>query len=56
MLLQIHDSVVSEVREDLEEEAKVEMKRVMENVTGPNGEDFGVKFKVDVHRFNKAGS
>lgn len=53
-LLQIHDSMVAEVREDLEEEAKMEMKRVMENVTGPNGEDFGVKFKVDIHRFNKA--
>jgi DNA polymerase I len=54
MLLQIHDSVVSEVREDLEEEAKVEMKRIMENVTGNNGEKPLVKFKVDVHRFNKA--
>jgi DNA polymerase I-like protein with 3'-5' exonuclease and polymerase domains len=56
MLLQIHDSVVAEVREDLEEEASRDMKRIMEdvNVTLPDGSALDVKFKVDVHRFNKA--
>lgn len=55
MLLQIHDSVVAEVREDLEEEASREMKRIMEDVRGLNGEKPIVHFKVEVHPFNKAG-
>lgn len=49
MLLQVHDSIWWEVKEDRVDLYAPEIKRVMENVKGPNGEDFGVKFKVDIH-------
>lgn len=49
MLLQVHDSIVFEVREDLEEEYRVKIKQVMEDIPEP----FGVKFFVDVHRWGE---
>lgn len=47
MLLQVHDSVIFEIREGLEEAVTPEIQRTMEDVQP----DFDVKFAVDVHRF-----
>lgn len=51
MLLQVHDSVVFEVRDDVKEDAEREIARVMADVPGTVGEDWGVKFAVDVHEW-----
>lgn len=50
MLLQVHDSIVFEVREDKLEAILPEIKRVMEAVDP----DMGVKFACDVHEWGKA--
>ncbi len=47
MLLQVHDSVIFEIRTDLEGHYIPLIKECMENVEP----DFGVKFAVDAHRF-----
>lgn len=49
MLLQIHDSIVFEVREDLLPLYKPQIKYQMEAVEP----DFGVRFKVDLHMFGE---
>jgi DNA polymerase-1 len=49
MLLQVHDSVVFEVRNDVIEEYTAKIKEVMENVEP----DFGVRFAVDIHKFGE---
>ena len=51
MLLQVHDSVVFEVRNDVLEEYKAKIKRVMEDIV--HFANFGVTFKVDIHEFGK---
>lgn len=49
MLLQVHDSITFEVREELAEEYTAKIKEVMEDVTAAVGEDlFPVKFAVEV--------
>lgn len=53
LLMQVHDSLVFEVREDVAHIYKPEIKKLMENVRGPDGEDFGVNFAVDVHDWSK---
>jgi DNA polymerase I len=53
LLMQVHDSLVFEVREDLVDVYKPQIKEVMQDVRGPNGEDFGVTFTVDVHDWAK---
>ena len=58
LLMQVHDSLVFEVREDLVDVYKPQIKEIMEDVRGPASEanptgDFGVKFKVDVHSWAK---
>lgn len=53
LLMQVHDSLVFEVKEELVDVYKPQIKEVMEDVRGPDGEDFGVKFKVDVHPWAK---
>lgn len=50
MLLQVHDSVVFEIKEGMEEEFLPKIKQVMEDVQP----DFGVKFKVDIHRWGES--
>ena len=47
MLLQVHDSVIFEIRKDREDYYIPLIKECMENVEP----DFGVKFMVDAHRF-----
>lgn len=47
MLLTVHDSVIFEIKEGLEENYLPRIKDVMENVEP----DFGVKFAVDIHKF-----
>lgn len=54
MLLQVHDSVWFEVREDKVDEYAPAIKECMEDVKARNGKDFGVKFRVDVHPVSKA--
>lgn len=49
MLLTVHDSVVFEIKEGMEEKYLPEIERIM-TTTPP---DFGVKFKVDIHRFGE---
>lgn len=49
MLLQVHDSVVFEVRDDVVDQYGPEIVRIMEDVR-PN---FGVRFKVDFHRWGE---
>jgi DNA polymerase I-like protein with 3'-5' exonuclease and polymerase domains len=49
MLLQVHDSVVFEIREGMEDHYLPLIKQVMENVEP----DFGVKFAVDVHAWGE---
>ena len=49
MLLQVHDSLVFEIRDGLEAEYLPRIKACMEAVTP----DFGVKFAVDVHEWGK---
>lgn len=51
MLMQVHDSVLFEVREDLVEEYKVKIKEMMEDVDSiatPDIGSFGVRFAVDI--------
>lgn len=49
MLLQVHDALVFEVREDLAEEYAVRIKALMEDVNGCVGEDlFIARFNVEV--------
>lgn len=50
MLLQVHDSIVWEVREDLAPELRPQLKAVMEDVRP----SFGVPFKVDLHEWGAA--
>ena len=47
MLLTVHDSVIFEIKEGLEDKYIPLIKETMENVEP----DFGVKFKVDIHKF-----
>lgn len=47
MLLQVHDSVIFEIRNGVEAGALPEIKRIMEDVRP----DFDVRFAVDVHKF-----
>jgi DNA polymerase-1 len=47
MLLQVHDSVVFEIRDDLVDLYRPKIVEVMENVEP----DFGVKFSVDFHKW-----
>ena len=47
MLLQVHDSVIAEVKNGMEDEVLPEWTRIMEQVEP----DFGVRFAVDAHRF-----
>lgn len=55
MLLQVHDALVFEVREDLAEEYAVRIKELMEDVNGAIGQDlFNVKFNVEVSPWAKA--
>lgn len=49
MLLQVHDSVVFEIKENRVDEFKEKIKTVMEDVQP----DFGVVFKVDVHNWGE---
>lgn len=49
MLLQVHDSVVFEIKNGYEDEYYARIKSVMEDVRP----DFGVKFKVDGHRWGE---
>jgi DNA polymerase I-like protein with 3'-5' exonuclease and polymerase domains len=56
VLLQVHDALVFEVREDLADEYAIEIERMMSDVNGicdPNEEEplFPVKFAVDVTRW-----
>lgn len=54
MLLQVHDSVVFEVKDQVLEQYKAGIKECMERVNGyNNGPDFGVKFNVDVKEWGK---
>lgn len=53
LLMQVHDSLVFEVQEDKVDVYKPQIQKVMEDVRGPDGEDFGVRFKVDVHPWAK---
>lgn len=48
MQLQIHDAIVFEIKDTIAPVVIPEIKRVMEAVP----QDFGVKFKVDVHRLH----
>lgn len=49
MLLQVHDALVFEVREDLADEYSARIKELMEDVNGAVGQDlFNVKFNVEV--------
>jgi len=50
MLLQVHDSIIWEVREDLAPEIKPRLQAVMEDVTP----SFGVPFNVDLHVWGEA--
>jgi DNA polymerase-1 len=52
MLLQVHDSIVWEIREDLVESYIPELKRMMSNVTGVAEDVF---FKADIHEWGVAG-
>lgn len=56
LLLQVHDALVFEVREDLAEEYAVKIKETMENVNGicsPDGEElFPVTFAVEVESWD----
>lgn len=49
MLLQVHDSIVFEIKEGLEDKYLPLIKETMENVEP----DFGVKFAVDIHEWGK---
>ena len=50
MLLQVHDSVVFEIKKGLEDKYLPLIKACMENVEP----DFGVKFAVDIHEWGKS--
>jgi DNA polymerase I len=50
MLLQVHDSVVFEIREDVLEETKTKIREIMENVEGGR---FGITFRVDIHNWGE---
>jgi DNA polymerase-1 len=47
-LLQVHDALVFEVREDLADEYRVRIEEAMSDVQGITGKDFKVKFAVEV--------
>jgi DNA polymerase-1 len=49
MVLQVHDSVVFQVKAESEQIVIPEIQRVMTNIEP----DFGVKFAVDIHHFGK---
>ena len=49
MLLQVHDSVVFEIKDSEINNSLSEITRVMEDVKP----DFGVKFKVDIHKWGE---
>jgi DNA polymerase-1 len=49
MLLQVHDSVVFEIRKDCVEEYKEKILSIMSDIKP----DFGVKFAVDAHRWGE---
>lgn len=54
MLLQVHDALVFEVREDLAEEYAVRIKELMEDVNGAIGKElFEVRFNVEVSPWAK---
>lgn len=50
MLLQVHDSVVFEIKEGLEDKYHPLIKKAMEEVEP----DFGVRFAVDIHEWGKS--
>lgn len=49
MLLQVHDSIVFEIRDDLVDHYRPQIIDIMESVPV----DFGVRFKVDFHRWGE---
>ncbi len=49
MLLQVHDSVVLEIRDDVADNYLPEIKQLMEDVKP----DFGVKFAADLHKWSE---
>ena len=49
MLLQVHDSVVFEIRKGMEDQYRPRIIEVMENIEP----DFGVKFAVDFHKWGE---
>lgn len=49
MLLQVHDSVMFEIKKELVEHYRPQIVAIMEDVQP----DFGVKFKVDAHRWGE---
>lgn len=49
MLLQVHDSVVFEIRNGMEDSYLPKIKSIMENIP----EDFGVVFKIDIHKWGE---
>lgn len=54
MLLQVHDALVFEVREDLADEYRVRIKELMEDVNGAVGKDiFDVVFNVEVTEWSE---
>jgi DNA polymerase-1 len=53
MLLQVHDSIVWEIRDSEADRVIPEIIKIMEDVDGSTGEVFGVKFAVDCHRWGE---
>lgn len=51
MLLQVHDSIVFEIKDSVADTVLPEIKRIMEDVDGSTGFNFGVRFAVDCHRW-----
>lgn len=49
MLLQVHDSVVFRIRDEIADQVVPEIVKTMSDVDGNTGEKFGVKFAVDAH-------
>jgi DNA polymerase I-like protein with 3'-5' exonuclease and polymerase domains len=50
MLLQVHDSVVFEIRRGMEDYFRPKILAIMENIEP----DFGVKFAVDMHKWGES--
>lgn len=56
MLLQVHDAIVFEIKNEYVDHYTREAVRVMSDVKGTTGQDFGVKFAVDAHVFGGHGN